>query len=93
MKSKSGPDSHTSFFKRIKNQLGRDEQSCGEPSLIAWMRQSQTFQPAQVASIEQLKLQNETLARELRRLKALESHHEQDLRHARRQVQQYANTK
>jgi hypothetical protein len=57
------------------------------------MRQSQNFQAAQVASIEQLKLQNENLARELRSLKALENHHEQELRHARRQVQQDANTK
>jgi len=93
MESQSGLDSQTSFFKRIQNQLRRDQQSCGEPSLIAWMRQSENFQAAQVTSIEQLKLQNENLACELRRLKALLNHHEQDLRHARRQVQQDANTK
>jgi hypothetical protein len=57
------------------------------------MRQSENFQAAQVATIEQLKIKNENQACEIRHLNALLHHHEQDLSRARRQAQQDASSK
>jgi hypothetical protein len=57
------------------------------------MCQSENFQAAQVASIEQLKLKNENQACKIRRLNALVHHHAEDFSRARRQVQQDASTK